>query len=111
METRVCSKCNTPKPIEDFRLRNRLTRRRQSYCNDCEKKMGRIGTNEIRNIKRQTPENTETNTDKEQGNMGGIISQRIHVWDPIKRVVRTMKLIHTFLNFIMWETKQTKSLT
>ena len=40
METRVCSKCNTPKPIEDFRLRNRLTRRRQSYCNDCEKKMG-----------------------------------------------------------------------
>ena len=40
METRTCSKCNTPKPIEDFRLRNRFTRRRQSYCNDCEKKMG-----------------------------------------------------------------------
>ena len=40
METRICSKCNIPKPIEDFRLRNRFTRRRQSYCNDCKKKIG-----------------------------------------------------------------------
>ena len=27
METRIGSTCNTPKPIDDFRLRNRFTRR------------------------------------------------------------------------------------
>ena len=40
METRICSTCNAPKPIDDFRLRNRFTRRRQSCCNDFEKRMG-----------------------------------------------------------------------
>ena len=40
METRICSKYNIPKPIDDFRLRNCFTRTRQSYCNDGEKKMG-----------------------------------------------------------------------
>lgn len=41
METRVCSKCQTEKPIEEFRLRNRFTQRRQSYCNDCGSEMGK----------------------------------------------------------------------
>jgi hypothetical protein len=35
METRICSKCNLEKDIEEFPLRNRLTNRRQSYCKDC----------------------------------------------------------------------------
>ena len=40
METRPCSKCGIPKPIEEFRLRNRFTKRRQSYCIECGSKMG-----------------------------------------------------------------------
>jgi hypothetical protein len=40
METRVCSKCGIAKPVEEFRLRNRFTKRRQSHCTDCGSKMG-----------------------------------------------------------------------
>ena len=40
METRVCSKCGLTKPVEEFRLRNRFTERRQSYCIECGSKMG-----------------------------------------------------------------------
>jgi hypothetical protein len=40
MTTKVCTKCFIEKDIEDFPLRNRFTRRRQSYCKDCRSKMG-----------------------------------------------------------------------
>ena|SRR5690242_13322009 len=39
METKICSQCKREKPIEEFRLRNRFTRRRQSYCTECGSKM------------------------------------------------------------------------
>jgi hypothetical protein len=40
MEKRICSKCGLEKDIDEFRLRNRFTRRRQSYCIECGSKMG-----------------------------------------------------------------------
>jgi hypothetical protein len=44
-ETRVCTlqiACDgQPQPIENFPLRNRFTTRRQSYCYECAKKMGK----------------------------------------------------------------------
>lgn len=59
METRVCSKCGIPKPIEEFRLRNRFTRRRQSYCTECGSKMGadwyeRNKAHHVENVKANT---------------------------------------------------------
>lgn len=41
MDTKVCSQCKKEKPIEEFRLRNRFTQRRQSYCTECGSKMGK----------------------------------------------------------------------
>ena len=41
MTTRVCSKCNAEKDIEEFPLRNQFTHRRQSYCKDCKSIMGK----------------------------------------------------------------------
>jgi hypothetical protein len=41
MATRTCSKCGVEKDISEFRLRNRFTGRRQSYCNDCGSQMGK----------------------------------------------------------------------
>jgi len=36
-----CSMCGEKKDIEEFRLRNRFTTRRQSYCTECGSKMGK----------------------------------------------------------------------
>jgi hypothetical protein len=41
MSTRVCTKCNLEKDIEQFPLRNRFTERRQSYCVDCRSEYGK----------------------------------------------------------------------
>ena len=40
MITRVCTRCNIEKDIEEFPLRNQFTHRRQSYCKDCRKEYG-----------------------------------------------------------------------
>jgi hypothetical protein len=40
METKLCPRCNLEKPIEEFRLRNRFTTRRQSHCIECGLNMG-----------------------------------------------------------------------
>lgn len=59
METRICSKCSLPKPIEEFRLRNRFTTRRQSYCAECGSKMGKDW---YENNKEHHVENVKANT-------------------------------------------------
>jgi len=41
MSTRICSMCGVKKDIEKFRLRNRFSSRRQSYCTECGSKMGK----------------------------------------------------------------------
>ena len=41
MTTRICSMCKKEKGIEEFRLRNRFTTRRQSYCIECGSRMGK----------------------------------------------------------------------
>lgn len=41
MATRICSKCGIEKDISEFRLRNKFTQRRQSYCISCGLEMGR----------------------------------------------------------------------
>lgn len=41
MTTRICSKCGIEKDISEFRVRNRFTQRRQSYCIDCGSEMGK----------------------------------------------------------------------
>lgn len=41
MPTSICSKCGIEKDIEQFPLRNQLTKRRQSYCMDCRSEMGK----------------------------------------------------------------------
>ena len=40
MSTRICSKCNTEKDINEFPIRNQLTQKRQSYCKVCRSSMG-----------------------------------------------------------------------
>lgn len=40
MKTKVCIRCKTEKPIEQFALRNKLTHLRQTHCIDCGAKMG-----------------------------------------------------------------------
>jgi len=41
MTTRICTKCNIEKDIEEFPLRNQFTPRRQSYCITCRSEMGK----------------------------------------------------------------------
>lgn len=59
MDTKVCSQCKREKPIEVFRLRNRFTSRRQSYCTECGSKMGK---NWYENNKEHHVENVMGNT-------------------------------------------------
>jgi hypothetical protein len=40
MKTKVCIRCKTEKPFEEFALRNKLTHLRQTHCIDCGAKMG-----------------------------------------------------------------------
>ena len=41
MNTRVCSKCNVEKDLEEFPLRNQFAHRKQSYCKDHKSIMGK----------------------------------------------------------------------
>lgn len=41
MTTRICTRCNEEKNIEEFPLRNQFTHRRQSYCMTCRSEMGK----------------------------------------------------------------------
>ena len=59
METRVCSKCHIEKPTDEFRLRNRYTKRRQSHCIECGSKMVVIGMNEIKSVTYKPTANTK----------------------------------------------------
>ena len=41
MDTRVCSRCGTEKPIDQFPLRNSLSHLRHTYCLDCRSEYGK----------------------------------------------------------------------
>ena len=42
METKICSKCKTEKPISEFRFRNKSKGTYHSQCKDCEKQRDKI---------------------------------------------------------------------
>lgn len=37
METKYCKKCDKDKPIDEFRIKNKITGVRQSHCNQCQR--------------------------------------------------------------------------
>lgn len=35
MSSKICTKCNNPKPLAEYSLRNKVTGRRHAFCKDC----------------------------------------------------------------------------